>query len=457
MSYGKKEEYLKILEEQIRCRKARSQVLKEIRGHIEEQEAFYLGEGLTQEEAEEEAVKEMGDPVEAGAALDLVHRPRMTWGFIVLTGALYLVGFVLLNLLQQNFSGTYFITADYVKWLVIGVLILIGICYVDYSQVGYWAKEITAALFVLILLGTVFFGEQVNGAWQWIALPVAGVSVNVRLLCFLFVPLYGAILYSYHGQGYKAIGKGILWMIPALIICFRMPHPFTAWELLLIFLIILSFAVWQGWFEVSRVRALGLLWGGTAFLFGTMLLRIFLTGAVYQRQRLQVLLGGILGKEETYYGSMFRRIYAGCQMVGSGEGVQAIEGMEGTLDGMEFGLTYIAAYFGTAAAVVIIGVLIGLAFYFMGMSAGQKNRMGSLMGFGCSAVFLVQILFYVLGNMGILPLGSMYCPFLTYGGTGVLVTNILLGILISIYRYQDVPLETQKKRFRWELSLKRAD
>ena len=44
MSYRKKEEYLKVLEEQIRCKKARSQVVEEIRGHMEEQEAFYLSE-----------------------------------------------------------------------------------------------------------------------------------------------------------------------------------------------------------------------------------------------------------------------------------------------------------------------------------------------------------------------------------------------------------------------------
>ena len=74
MSQGKKEEYVKILTEQIRCKQARAQVAQEIRSHIEEQENYFLGEGLTREEAENEAVKEMGDPVEAGAALDLVHR-----------------------------------------------------------------------------------------------------------------------------------------------------------------------------------------------------------------------------------------------------------------------------------------------------------------------------------------------------------------------------------------------
>ncbi len=46
-------------------------------------------------------------------------------------------------------------------------------------------------------------------------------------------------------------------------------------------------------------------------------------------------------------------------------------------------------------------------------------------------------------NTGILPSSSVYCPFLTYGGTGVLVTNTLIGLLLSIYRYQDVLLESE--------------
>ncbi len=77
MSHMKKEEYLRILTDQIRCKAARTQITEEVRDHIEEQEAFYLSEGLGREEAEAEAVREMGDPVEAGTALDLIHRPRM--------------------------------------------------------------------------------------------------------------------------------------------------------------------------------------------------------------------------------------------------------------------------------------------------------------------------------------------------------------------------------------------
>ena len=100
--------------------------------------------------------------------------------------------------------------------------------------------------------------------------------------------------------------------------------------------------------------------------------------------------------------------------------------------------------YGILAAVLAIGLVVGVFIYFMNMSVGQRNRLGSIMGFGCTAAFFVQILFYIMVNMGVVPLGNMYCPFLTYGGTGILVTNVLVGILLNIYRYQDVPLDVDK-------------
>ena len=57
----RKEEYIRILTEQIRCKKARNQVAREMLNHMEEQEEFYVSEGMTRDEAQAEAVKEMGE------------------------------------------------------------------------------------------------------------------------------------------------------------------------------------------------------------------------------------------------------------------------------------------------------------------------------------------------------------------------------------------------------------
>ena len=70
-------EYLKTITEQIRCEKAREGIAKELNGHIEDQKETFLKEGMTETEAEEATIREMGDPVAAGVELDRIHRPKM--------------------------------------------------------------------------------------------------------------------------------------------------------------------------------------------------------------------------------------------------------------------------------------------------------------------------------------------------------------------------------------------
>ena len=64
------DEYLKTLLEQIRCKKARPYVKKELQDHIEDQIEANMQAGMDREQAEREAVRDMGDPVETGISLE---------------------------------------------------------------------------------------------------------------------------------------------------------------------------------------------------------------------------------------------------------------------------------------------------------------------------------------------------------------------------------------------------
>ena len=70
-------DYLKLLTEQIRCKKARLMIEEEYQAHIDDQKLDFMAQGMSEAEAEEAAVREMGDPVEAGVQLDRIHRPKM--------------------------------------------------------------------------------------------------------------------------------------------------------------------------------------------------------------------------------------------------------------------------------------------------------------------------------------------------------------------------------------------
>ena len=60
------EEYIEKLISQVRCKKARPYIAEEIRDHIEEQMADNKENGMSDAEAEKNAVLDMGDPVEVG-------------------------------------------------------------------------------------------------------------------------------------------------------------------------------------------------------------------------------------------------------------------------------------------------------------------------------------------------------------------------------------------------------
>ena len=84
--------YLNTVQEQIRWKRARQVVVRELGQHLDDQRDAFIEEGKSVEEAERLAVEEMGDPVSVGTELDRIHRPKPQWGLLTTTLVLALLG-----------------------------------------------------------------------------------------------------------------------------------------------------------------------------------------------------------------------------------------------------------------------------------------------------------------------------------------------------------------------------
>lgn len=430
----KKEEYLNIVTEQIRCRAARGAVREEMENHIADQMEAFAAEGMEPREAEAAAVREMGDPVTAGNELDRIHRPKMDWKMIGLIGFLGIVGLALQNLMQQHFgeSEVGIQPGRQLIWLLRGFGVMILVCYLDYSRIAYWAKGCMLAIFALALY-TIAFGLEVNGTRQWI--HIARISINIKMLLLLLVPLYGAVLYSWRGQGYRAIGKAVLLMLPGMFFAWRMPSVLTVLLLFLSFTILLTLAVGKGWFRVAKKPLLAGIWSVVLLLPIAGVAAVLLMGAGYQRERVLALLGR--GEGVSFQARMIKELLAGSRLMGAGE-LPPADHLSYLSD---YTLAYAISYYGILAAALLMGMIAFLLFRLLRISLKQKNSLGMIMGAGSATVLVLQVLFYLLVNLGGIPMGN-YCPFLSYGGSGMLVTYILLGLLLSIYRYENVIAES---------------
>ena len=162
-----KEEYIKTLTDQIRCKMARPEVAREIEDHIEDQTRAFMSEGMNRQEAESAALKDMGNPVDAGVELDKVHRPAMPWGMIALIIVLSVAGYVfqyILNSRNIEAGGDGFFASHRQIWFtVFGILVMIAVCFADYTRIAARARELMIGITVLIVLGGQFFSLNING------------------------------------------------------------------------------------------------------------------------------------------------------------------------------------------------------------------------------------------------------------------------------------------------------
>lgn len=424
-----KEEYLKTVTEQMRCKQARGAVEEELCSHIEEAARTYEEFGISEEAAYQRAVEQMGDPVEVGVELDRIHRPHFDWRMFGVILALNLMGLIVQFFLVQQTGTKFFGPQCMFTALGLGAMLLVY--FMDYSILGryayafYWGYLglLTAGVFVC---STVRYRFE-NGYMRLFVIPI-----------YLMAPIFGAVLYRHRGSSGKGLLRcGLLGYVPVLFCVFSLSSVGYGINLALILFLLLCLAVWKGWFAVKRLRALvimGLTFVGipaAGLAFG-----MKYGFAAYQKARiLNILLPGV--RERDYVSQMAQEAIGRCRLVGSTENEFFLNtGLAHT----EYVFLNILVKFGILAGILVILLFAYLVGKVFRVSLRQQNQLGQMVGVGCGLVFLVQILEYVGMNLGLEGVRStLFLPFFSYGNWSAMVFYLLLGLVLSVYRYKDIP------------------
>ena len=202
-------------------------------------------------------------------------------------------------------------------------------------------------------------------------------------------------------------------------------------------------AMEKGWYQVAVrkvMTGLGILTAGVPF---GILAYFFFFGAEYQKMRIRAMFvvnheaGSLAG---TTLGAV-RELLSRCMAVGRASGVDRFWSGD-CISSADYMMLGIAGYFGILVMVLCIAVIAGLLCWFLRSALKQKNQLGMMMGFGCVTVLAIQFLLSLLANIGISGLGQgAWCLFFGYGRSGQMVSAVLMGILLSIYRHQNVTPE----------------
>ena len=437
-------EYLDTLSEQIRCKKARPMVVEEIENHINDQAEAYIKDGMEKDAAWDKAVTEMGDPVEAGVALDRVHRPRMQWELVILVALLSLAGLVIQIVIFKtgclsNDSNVTTVRDDFIVNAVlntlIGLAVIAVVCALDYSFLG---KHPVAVWWTgcICLLVCHFVQNSLPYSLRF--------TLGYYIVTFM-TPMFAAVVFCYRGKGMKGLLKCIL--LYALAILTAVRASLTAGgvvELSIAALFILTIAILKGWFGEKKAGRLALIWIPAVILPGTLTASAFRTegGALlndYQAARIRAI---VTQSEESYYIKTIKEEMDHVSLLGNKE--LPLESLPAIQN--DYVVTSMLTYFGVIFTVAVLAIAAYFLWKAFRLSFKQKNQLGSMISLGCVCLLFVKSMLYLLSNIAVFNVfAQMSMPFLSYGLGNAVVNGVLVGLLLSVYRNTDIVSE---KRIR---------
>jgi cell division protein FtsW len=348
---------------------------------------------------------------------------------VVLVGVLVVIGLVMVLSAssvqsQREFGSTWSYFVRQCMWTAIGLVALRIVSRIDYR---FWRRLIPLLLvasFALLLLVLVpGIGLRVNGARSW--LGAGPIRVQPAELVKLALLLFCADLLA---RRHDRMDDFRLTVVPILTVVgatvFLMMLQPDLGSTMVMGAIVFSLLFVGG---VPLGRLLGVFSVGSA---GAMVLAL---GKTYRRNRLLAFLDPSKDPANTGY-----QINQSLMGVASGHWFGAGLGESRAKWGFlpnahtDFIFAIIAEELGLVGALLVVALFVALAVVGTRIALHAPDRFGMLVAAGVTAWILAQAFVNIGGVVGILPITGLTLPFVSFGGTSLVVTMAATGLLLNI-------------------------
>mgnify|MGYP000834149423 FL=1 len=375
---------------------------------------------------------------------------RMDYGILLMVTLLCAFGLVMVfsasyyyaqNHAGANYDG-YFYLKKQATYMLISYPIMILLSFFDYRQLEKF-KVLGFLISVGLLVAVLLFGEELNGAKRWIV--IAGQSIQPSEIAKFGMMLYMCAFMAKKQAVMHEFKRGML-------------------PMLLIIGVICGLIMLQP--NMSMAVIIGLMGYALLFAGGADVKQMLLLGVVL------VALFILLAVIEPY---RFERLTTftdpwGDGMNGLGSGYQLIQSFYALGSGGLFGLglnnsrqkllymTYGESDFifailgeelGFVGAVVVMCAYGFIIYRGIRVALRCRDRFGSLLAAGITIVFALQVFVNIGVVTGSMPTTGQALPFISAGGTSLLIFMAAMGVLLNISRFtaeKQLPVAAKSRR-----------
>jgi cell division protein FtsW len=330
------------------------------------------------------------------------------------------------------------------SYLVRHVVLMIGsflimyvahlVNYMKYAQLS----KILIAIAIPMMIYTMFFGLNINGASRWIRLPFIGITFQTsdfaKLALILYVSRTIALMQN------RVVSQWEL-LAPVLITVVLIA-PYDLSNALVLFLTCVL-QMFVGKVELRNVFSLFMLGLGLFALLIIMSeflpeirvdtwisrLRTFITGGDAEdsfqtiQAKMAVARGGFFG-------------------LGPGNGVQSHFLPHAYSD---YIYCIIIEEYGMLGGVIVLMLYMLLVIRTIRMINKTPKAFGAMLAMGLTLSITIQAFTHMAVNVNLMPVTGLTLPFVSLGGTSLMFTGFSLGIILSVSRYIENSADKEEK------------
>lgn len=361
-------------------------------------------------------------------------RGRPDFLLIVLTFVLVGIGLIMVyssssifSLINEN-NDKYYLLKQLI-WAVVGIVAMFTLMNIPYTFFKkHYGKILLFALLLLIAVLIPGIGVEINGARSWIVIGPA--SLQPSEFAKLALIIYLSALIAKKGDKFRDFKRGLL---PTMIVPF-------------IFFILIALQSDLGSGMILLVTAFMLLYAaganlkhlGTIALGFSVVIFFFIITSSYRIQRFLNFsnpwndgLGG-LGSGYQLVHSYFAIAHGGWTGAGFGKSIEKYLYLP-------YAQTdFIFAIFSEEMGFWVVMLFLLLYLFFLWriliVTFRAKDLFAKFIGIGIVSMIFTQAFFNIGGVIGLIPLTGVPLPFISYGGSSLLLNFLSMGIVLSISR-----------------------
>jgi len=356
------------------------------------------------------------------------RRLLQNFDWILLLLLVFIGAISLINLYSATFpirdAGGSQILMKQTYWYLIGFAVLLIMTTFDYHTLERLAWPIYLASMLLLILVLVI-GKIYSGSQRWLSLGV--INFQPSELAKISIVIILSQFFSTHGE-YSDYRLRDLWqpfvliLLPFILILIE-PDLGSA-----MLLAIIAFSI----ILIMKIR-----WTSLVFLIVTALSSVpfvWLTLKDYQKKRIFTFLNPESDPLGAGYHIIQSKIAVGSGLFG-GKGF--LKGTQTRLHFLpeqhtDFAFSVWAEEWGFFGSIFLLILYLFLILWGINIAKNSKDRFGSLMATGITAIVFWQVVINVCMTIGLMPVVGIPLVLFSYGGSSILSTMLGMGILMNI-------------------------